>query len=43
MKHWLFPVLGIALGTLIAWMTVAKVDALAHLAIPLSRWLGMLP
>ncbi len=43
MKRWLFPVLGFALGTLIAWLTVAKVDALAHLAIPLWRWLGLLP
>lgn len=38
MSKWLHPFLGAVLGTIIAWVSVPRIEALVYLSIPVSRW-----
>ena len=38
MRRWLHPFLGAVLGTMIAWISVPKIESLVYLLVPVSRW-----
>jgi hypothetical protein len=38
MKKWLNPMLGVTLGTLIAWISVSSVDSLIYRSLSVNRW-----
>ncbi len=38
MKKRLLPLVGIALGTIIAWTSVTRLEALIYFAFPVTRW-----
>lgn len=41
MKSWFRPLIGAAIGTLIAWITVPSVNEIFYRALPVDRWFAV--